>query len=632
MLTPQHLRVRTRPWPLPIASWIAFPMLVLTLSPLLASPQEISRGTGTFGTLVPCTASPPSRPESTEIDNLAALTRLASVLRFFHPTDEIRGTNWDAVVLDALPEVRTAQTSIELAAALERFTRQLAPLVTIDTRPSAYDPNEALPADVLTARTLRSWRHRGVGSAILGAGNPTYRSAIETMSLGQAPTEQDLGIQQVGLTSQVSAWVPTWVPVGEGGHTVPRSSTTRNLAFAPRCAQDLAIVAVVQTWGILDTFHPYRDLIGETWTDDALRAALLEASMARTRDDVQRVLRRLLAKLDDGHAQVIDLVEPPQFQIPVGFKWVDGQVIVIGRTPELEGPAIGDELVSFEGEPAAIALARARDQVSAASEARRMLMALELLRTDVGEGDTIQMVFATPEHTTLEIAVATVPLGHPMVGGIPRPTSGTELAPGIVYFNLGFGAGIEALEAVLPEMRGSRALLLDLRGYPGSADMPLLRRLTKTPIGSPWFFVPVLEAPGAVNLERVASWTLEPHDDFLGDRPIVFLADEFAISRAETVLSIVRSNDLGEIVGSPTAGTNGDIDFANLPGDFRMIWTGLRVRWPNGSEFHPRGVAPDVDATPTRKSIIESRDAVLEEGLRLLQRRLREHRKDLGSG
>jgi C-terminal processing protease CtpA/Prc len=53
----------------------------------------------------------------------------------------------------------------------------------------------------------------------------------------------------------------------------------------------------------------------------------------------------------------------------------------------------------------------------------------------------------------------------------------------------------------------------------------------------------------------------------------VFLTDASAISPAETVMEMVKYYRLAEIVGGPTAGTNGNINCIYLPAGLSMAKT-----------------------------------------------------------
>jgi C-terminal processing protease CtpA/Prc len=99
----------------------------------------------------------------------------------------------------------------------------------------------------------------------------------------------------------------------------------------------------------------------------------------------------------------------------------------------------------------------------------------------------------------------------------------------------------------------------------------------------------------------------------------VFLTNGRAISYSETIMAIVEGYRLGEIVGGPTAGTNGNTNPFTVPGGFQINWTGMKVLKHDGSRHHGVGIVPTVPASRTRAGVADGRDEVLERALSLLK-------------
>ena len=99
------------------------------------------------------------------------------------------------------------------------------------------------------------------------------------------------------------------------------------------------------------------------------------------------------------------------------------------------------------------------------------------------------------------------------------------------------------------------------------------------------------------------------------DGQILFLTDGRAISYAETLMGMVEAFDLGEIVGGPTAGANGNVNSVRLPGGYQMVWTGMRVTLHDGGVLHGQGIQPDVPVSRTIEGVRAGRDEILEAAL-----------------
>jgi C-terminal processing protease CtpA/Prc len=116
------------------------------------------------------------------------------------------------------------------------------------------------------------------------------------------------------------------------------------------------------------------------------------------------------------------------------------------------------------------------------------------------------------------------------------------------------------------------------------------------------------------------SWNVQPSQPHVAGR-IVFMTDGRAISYAESVMGHVADHKLGIIVGSTTAGTNGNIAAAALPGGYSMTFTGMRVTRHDGtSPFHLIGVRPDVPVVPTIAGLRAGKDEVLDRAVEVVSR------------
>jgi C-terminal processing protease CtpA/Prc len=74
-----------------------------------------------------------------------------------------------------------------------------------------------------------------------------------------------------------------------------------------------------------------------------------------------------------------------------------------------------------------------------------------------------------------------------------------------------------------------------------------------------------------------------------------------------------------KVVGSTTAGADGNVSFITLPGNISTAISGLGVYYPDGRETQRVGIVPDVAVTPTIRGIREGRDEVLEKAVQLIE-------------
>ena len=200
------------------------------------------------------------------------------------------------------------------------------------------------------------------------------------------------------------------------------------------------------------------------------------------------------------------------------------------------------------------------------------------------------------------------------------PNEITELHPGIWYVDLTRASG-ESIEAKLPNLSRANGVIFDVRGYPTDAAVSLLTHMIDAPENDRWMHIPHYLAPAAppAGWEDI-GWDLKPEKPAI-TKNRVFLTDGRAISYAESIMGYVKDKKLATIIGSTTAGTNGDVVMVELPSGNRFWFTGLKVTRHDGTDrFHLLGVEPDKVVKQTLAGIRAGRDEVLESAVNYLQK------------
>jgi C-terminal processing protease CtpA/Prc len=193
------------------------------------------------------------------------------------------------------------------------------------------------------------------------------------------------------------------------------------------------------------------------------------------------------------------------------------------------------------------------------------------------------------------------------------------LEGGALYVDLR-RAEMSAISERIEELAAAPGVIFDLRGYP-NGNHDVLRHLTDKPLQSAHWMVPQIIYPDRENIvgyDRSGRWNMEPAEPKFVGRTI-FLTDGSAISYAESFMGIVEHYRLGDIVGQPTAGTNGNVNPLTLPGGYRITWTGMRVEKHDGSQHHLVGILPTLPIELTIQGIREGRDEYMEAALELIR-------------
>jgi C-terminal processing protease CtpA/Prc len=95
---------------------------------------------------------------------------------------------------------------------------------------------------------------------------------------------------------------------------------------------------------------------------------------------------------------------------------------------------------------------------------------------------------------------------------------------------------------------------------------------------------------------------------------VVVLVDESSQSQAEYTSMALRAAG-AKIVGSTTAGADGNVSPFTLPGGLSAMISGIGVFYPDKKPTQRIGIIPDVEVKPTIAGIRAGRDEVLEAAL-----------------
>ena len=96
---------------------------------------------------------------------------------------------------------------------------------------------------------------------------------------------------------------------------------------------------------------------------------------------------------------------------------------------------------------------------------------------------------------------------------------------------------------------------------------------------------------------------------------LIVLVNEISQSQAEYTAMAFRAGVNTKIIGSTTAGADGNVSSIMLPGGLITMISGIGVKFPDGKETQRSGIVPDIEVKPTIKGIREARDELLEKAI-----------------
>jgi len=200
--------------------------------------------------------------------------------------------------------------------------------------------------------------------------------------------------------------------------------------------------------------------------------------------------------------------------------------------------------------------------------------------------------------------------------GEPPPS-----APGYHLLNKDIGYVYPArysnkdLPAIKKMFAETKGIIVDMRCYP-SDFMPFTFGEFIKQGDAPFvkFTQGSVEAPGYFHFGPLLN--IKGGGPYKGK--VVVIVNEKAQSQAEYTTMAFQSSPNVTVIGSTTAGADGNVSSIILPGGIQTAISGIGVIYPDGTESQRVGVKIDKVVKPTIAGVKAGRDELLEEAVRVI--------------
>ncbi|MBX2797355.1 MAG: hypothetical protein KTR31_06805 [Myxococcales bacterium] len=375
------------------------------------------------------------------------------------------------------------------------------------------------------------------------------------------------------------------------------------------------LLALMRLWSVVRYWFPYRDLLEDDWRD--VLVEFVPRLVAADDADTYRIeLIELIGRVHDTHANLwgsTDVVPPRgDHALPIQLRFVGERAVVwevLDGTPFQRG----DVVVAIDDETVEQRIARTARAYPASNEPTRLRNQARFLTR--GPAGPAKVVLSRGDER-VELDVERRPSTEMELQWGRHDRAGEamqRLGEHIAYLKLSSVVAGD-VPAYLEAAKGTRGLVIDLRCYPSEfVVFALGQHLVASPTPFARFTTGSLANPGAFGWTEPV--TLQPAEPSYAGQ-IVILVDEVTQSQAEYTSMAFRSAPGALVVGSTTAGADGNYSALSLPGGLRTGLSGIGVFYPDRTPTQRVGILPDVQARPTVEGIRAGRDEVLEEALR----------------
>lgn len=530
--------------------------------------------------------------------SLEVFCQLWGYLKYHHPAVANGQYNWDNELLRTLPLVIQAAKVNEVSQVLQRWIeglQQISPCIKV---PQNNEDSVLVESDYGTLFTNK----------ILSA---DFKEKLKTWS---RPCVENHHYVSLNGPS------PRFIHEESFGLVYPDAG--------------LRYLALCRYWAAIQYFFPYRNLMSKTWVS-ALKQHLPDIIASGDVNDYTIAMTKLIAETGDSHAfiasGVLEAIKG-KYMLPLKARMLKKKVVVTGYYSDSAAVENnikpGDIIVAINGIKTQKLIDDHLDRVPASNGAVgfRDIIRDYLLRSN--DREFVVKTKRNGKYKTLrqQGSLYTLTNWYEADFGQNSKDSAFLMMPGNVGYVHGPSFRASQLRGLIDRLGKTRGLIIDLRGYPSDELIHNSSERSKSLVNyvksgiSPFvrFTHGTLLQPGAFVLEPAASIGSVAGELYLGR--VIVLVDEFTQSNAEFVVMALQSANNVTVLGSQTAGADGNVTSIDMPGAITASFSGLGVYYPDGTCAQREGVKIDIYVKPSIASIRKGKDKQLEKAYAILRK------------
>ncbi|NUO00504.1 MAG: peptidase S41 [Saprospiraceae bacterium] len=530
-------------------------------------------------------------PELTEglITNLELLGRIWGFLKYHHPEASQGNYNWDYELFRILPKYLEASDPSNRDQILLNWIAQYGPIPPCK-KCKKTDRDAFLKPDL-------SWiKDSGVSSALAAKLNEVYQNRRQGKHfyIRMAPN------------------------VGN-----PEFLNENAYADMPYPDEGFRLLALYKYWNMIQYFFPYKHLMDKNW-NDVLKAYIPIFIHAKDELEYELAAVQIIGDIKDTHANLWSGNDKIQeirgrFYPPFYTQFIEKKLVVTDYyNKELETIAelkLGDVITHINGKTTESIVSSLWEYYPASNDAAKLRdISTDLLRSN-NPKISIQYV---SDGQKKEKDLLLYPRDSLQIYRWYRKDD--ALSYKLLEGNIGYitlkSIKDKDIAGIKESFKNAKGIIIDIRNYPStfvpfslgsffvSASTPFVK-FTKGNLDNPgeFIFTKPLEIPKSNN-------------SFRGK--LVVIVNEFSQSQAEYTAMAFRAGDNTTIIGSTTAGADGNVSTIVLPGGLKTMISGIGVYYPDGKETQRLGIVPDLEIKPTIAGIKNGKDELLERAIALI--------------
>ena len=385
------------------------------------------------------------------------------------------------------------------------------------------------------------------------------------------------------------------------------------------------ILALFRYWNIINYFFPYKKLIEESW-ENTLQRFIPKLIEAKDKDEYFKNISALICEIKDSHAVIVDSESTinrllGKRIVPMIISNIENKPVVTGFYTQgnylKNSFQKGDIILKFGNAKASDLSKKIAPFISASNNSGLFRdIYRNILRTDNQE---IKIEFSR-NSKKMFLDVKTINFTDVDIYTDSSESDSTfRLIDNDIAYVRNSTLKIEDLGKVWAKIKNTKGLIIDNRNYPKTfhfwdfGDYLFSKETTFVKFTQNSFVMPGLHS-------FKEEYKIGRDCDSCYKGKVAVLVNEITQSSSEFQAMVYKSLPNSTIIGSTTAGADGNLSTINLPGYIVTSMSGLGVYFPDGRETQRVGILPDIFVRPTIKGVANNRDEVLDKAIQFLRK------------
>ena len=526
------------------------------------------------------------------IDNLDLLGRLWGFLKYHHPAVGKGNYNWDYELFRVLPGY-LAVNNIE-----ERDNMLIAWIDKYGDIPACTTCQET-PADAFLKPDL-SWVEKG-----------------------RMHEELKNKIMHIYTNRHQGAHYYIRMALNVGNPIFQNENEYSEMMFPDT---GFRLLALYRYWNMIQYFFPYKHLTDKDW-NEVLKEYITVFISAYDEVEYELAILQLIGEIGDSHAFFISNRNEVEMlkghnHPPFRIQFIEKKAVVTDYynsiLKESAGLEIGDEITHINGKTIEYMLDSLKKYYPASNEAARLRDISENLLRSGSNSINIQYISSgQSKKKRLELYFSRdINMNSGRWYEVIKSGKCYKLIDGNIGYITLAKIKNEDIPVIKETFKNTKGIIIDIRNYP-SAFVPF--SLGSYFVSEKTPFVKFTKG----NINNPGEFNFTPNEEIptSGETykgKLVVIVNEISQSMAEYTSMAFRAGDNTTIIGSTTAGADGNISSISFPGGLSTNISGIGIYYPDGRETQRIGIVPDIKIEPTIEGIKRGKDEVLEKAIEVI--------------